>query len=219
LLVFPEIRKGDSPVNNHNWMPLLSGVALGAGAMFLLDPTRGARRRALIRDKAVRAGHKSADALDALGRDVANRARGVVAERMATSRQQYVSAPKLVERVRAELGRVVSHPRAIDVQANDDGIVCLCGPILAEEADAALKSIGQVRGVSGVEDQLDRRDSPEGVPALQGGRTRPGRRSALMQRSWSPTTTALATIAGTALAAGLGYAALGQTNTDWDSVV
>lgn len=206
-------------MNNHNWMPLLAGAAIGAGAMFVLDPTRGARRRALIRDKAVRAGSKGADALDALGRDVANRARGIVAETMASRRQEYVSAPKLVERVRAELGRVVSHPRAVDVQATDDGTVCLCGPILSEEADAAVKAIGNVRGVCCVEDQLDRHDSPEGVPSLQGGRARPGRRSALMQRSWSPTTTALATLAGTALAAGLGYAALGQTHADWDSVV
>lgn len=206
-------------MNNHNWMPLLTGAALGAGAMFLLDPTRGTRRRAVIRDKAVRAGHRGADALDALGRDVANRARGVMSETMASRRQEYVSAPRLIERVRAELGRVVSHPRAIDVQASDDGTVCLCGPILAEEADAAVKSIGRVRGVCGVEDQLERHDSAEGVPALQGGRARPGRRSAWMQRSWSPSTTALATLAGTALAAGLGYAALGQAHTDWDSVV
>lgn len=204
-------------MNNHNWMPLLTAAAVGAGAMFLFDPGRGARRRALIRNKAVHAGHKTADALDALGRDVVNRSRGVVAETVGAMRHEPVSAPKLVERVRAELGRVVSHPRAVDVQVSDDGTVCLCGPILAEEADAALASVGKVRGVRGIEDQLDRHDSAAGVPSLQGGRTRPGRRSALMQRSWSPTTTALAALAGTALAAGFGYAALGQANSGWHS--
>ena len=38
---------------------LLGGLGLGAALMYVLDPERGKRRRALVRDKAVRAAHKS----------------------------------------------------------------------------------------------------------------------------------------------------------------
>lgn len=197
-------------MNNNDWKLLCTGAAIGAGAMYLLDPGRGARRRALIRDQMVRASHKTADGLDALSRDVANRARGIVAETRGILSHESVGGRKLQERVRAELGRVVSHPHAIDVTATDDGCVCLTGPILTEEADTAIAAIQSVHGVCAVEDRLERHATPEGVPSLQGGRTRPGRRSALLQDSWSPTTRALVCIASTALAAGLGYATMGH---------
>lgn len=195
-------------MTNQNWLLFTAGAAVGAGAMALLDPGRGAYRRSLIRDQLVRASHKSADGLDALARDAANRARGIAAEAWRAMRHESASTRKLEERVRAELGRVVSHPRAIDVTASDEGCVCLTGPILTGEADHLIAAVRSVRGVFDVEDRLERHDSPEGVPSLQGGRTRPGRRPALMQESWSPTTKALVCIASTALAAGLGYATM-----------
>ncbi len=37
---------------------LLTGVIVGAGAMYLLDPDRGARRRSLLRDRGIQVGHK-----------------------------------------------------------------------------------------------------------------------------------------------------------------
>lgn len=203
-------------MNNQNLVPLLAGAAVGAGTMFLLDPGRGARRRALIRDKTVRARHKTTDALDALGRDVANRTRGVMSEAMGAMRTQPAGSAKLIERVRAALGRVVSHPRAIDVTATDDGSVCLSGPILSDEAEDAIAAAGLVRGVRIVQDQLRRHDTAEGVPSLQGASRRPGRRSVLAPRSWTPTTTALAALAGTALVAGLGYAALAPAHAEWE---
>ena len=113
-------------MTNQNWLMFTSGAAVGAGVMALLDPGRGAYRRALIRDQIFRASHKTADGLDALSRDVGNRARGAVAEARNTMRPDHVDARKLEERVRAELGRVVSHPRAIDVMASDVG--CICRP-------------------------------------------------------------------------------------------
>lgn len=196
----------------RNWS-LLTGAAIGAGTMFLLDPDRGARRRALVRDKFVRATHKTADGLDALSRDVSNRARGAAAEVQGRLRRDDVDSRKLTGRVRAELGRVVSHPRSIDVSVSDDGCVCLSGPILSSEADAALSAIASVRGVCSVEDRLERHETAEGVPALQGGRERPGRRSALLQDAWSPTTTLLVFVTGGALAAGVGYAAHARKET------
>lgn len=193
-------------MNNQNWM-LLSGAALGASAMYLLDPRTGARRRALIRDQMTRATHKTGDALDALGRDAANRARGIAAETRSRLQSDPKGARKLQDRVRSVLGRVVSHPRAIDVYVSADGCVCLTGPVLMDEADSAISTVQSVKGVKELDDRLERYANSESVPALQGERTRPGRRSALMQSSWSPTAKALVCLGSTALAAGLGYAA------------
>lgn len=198
-------------MNNQNWM-LLGGAALGASAMYLLDPRDGGRRRALMRDQVVRATHKTGDALDALGRDAANRARGVAAATRSRLRTEMADARKLQERVRARLGRVVSHPRAIEVFVSADSCVCLTGPVLMEEADTAISAIQAVRGVREVDDRLERHASSDNMPALQGSPTRTGRRSALTQTSWSPTMKALVCLGSTALAAGLGYAATTSGN-------
>ena len=61
-----------------NW--ILGGVALGALAMFLLDPDKGRRRRALARDKMYSATVRTGKRIDAKSRDLANRAKGLRAE-------------------------------------------------------------------------------------------------------------------------------------------
>jgi hypothetical protein len=58
-----------------NW--LFSGLALGALTMFLLDPDKGRRRRALARDKIYSAGVKTRKRIDAKSRDLANRSKGL----------------------------------------------------------------------------------------------------------------------------------------------
>ena len=61
-------------------LAILGGLALGAGLMYYLDPDRGRRRMALVRDKATHLTHVTRDAVGAKGRDLRNRAVGVVAE-------------------------------------------------------------------------------------------------------------------------------------------
>jgi hypothetical protein len=58
----------------------LGGIAVGALAMYVFDPERGRRRRALARDKAIHAAHVAGDRLGAKSRDLSNRAKGFVAE-------------------------------------------------------------------------------------------------------------------------------------------
>lgn len=65
-------------VSRINW--ILGGVALGALTMFLLDPDKGRRRRALARDKMYSAAIRTGKRIDAKSRDVANRAKGLRAE-------------------------------------------------------------------------------------------------------------------------------------------
>ncbi len=148
---------------------MLTGVGIGAGLAFLLDPQMGRKRRKDAAQRAGRIARRSAEKVEGRARDLGNRAHGVAAEarHALLDRDERVDDGVLVERVRAALGRAVSHPRAIEVTAHD-GRVAVSGPVLAAEAEALLAAAAAVRGVTGVEDGLERHETPEGVPALQG---------------------------------------------------
>ena len=176
---------------------LLAGAGLGAALAFMLDPNTGTRRRALVRDQLVRAGRKTRDGLDATARDLANRSRGVTASTRSRFSREFVDDERLRDRVRAKLGRVCSHPRAIDVQV-EHGHVTLRGPILAGEVTNVLSTISNVRGVSSVDNELESHDSSEGIPSLQGRGHIGGPRLDVLQRNWAPATQALVAAAGIA---------------------
>ena len=59
---------------------LLGGLGAGALLMYLLDPDRGNRRRALIRDKVVKLNRQTQEALSGKVQDVSNRAKGMLHE-------------------------------------------------------------------------------------------------------------------------------------------
>src|SRR4051812_41043050 len=149
----------------------LTSVALGATLMYYLDPQAGRRRRALLRDQLVHAGRLLREGRRVTARDVVNRARGLWAEATRTLRAKPGSDEELVERVRARLGRVVSHPHALRT-ATRDGRIELTGPILAREIDALLEAVRRVPGVREVHDRLTAYETPDGISALQGGHPR-----------------------------------------------
>jgi uncharacterized membrane protein len=178
---------------------LITGVVVGAGAMYLLDPDRGARRRSLLRDQGVRASHKLADGMSATARDARNRAVGAAAELRSRFRQDQADDEVLHERVRSAIGRVVSHPSAVIVTASD-GAVTLSGDILEAEVDELMRRVGQVRGVREVQNELVIHRTAEGVPALQGEGRRREERPELLQENWAPATRLLVGTIGGALA-------------------
>lgn len=167
--------------------------------MYVFDPDKGRRRRALIRDKMVSGWHKMGDAIDATSRDLGNRARGIVAEFRSWIKREPVSDEVLVERVRAKIGQVVSHPGSIAVTANQ-GQVTLSGPILAREVDELISVVSKVRGVTDKENRLEVHEQAGDVPGLQGGVPRRGGRPEFMQVNWSPGTRLILGVAGGALA-------------------
>jgi hypothetical protein len=57
---------------------VLTGLGIGAGLMYLFDPKDGNRRRALIRDKAIKLNRQTRDAIDGTVKDLSNRAKGAV---------------------------------------------------------------------------------------------------------------------------------------------
>lgn len=174
-------RRRDRSLNRQTAaLAFVGGAGAGAAAMYLLDPDRGRRRRKLINDQLVRAWSRSDDLIGKTARDLRNRARGLLTEAQARLGGEEVSDEVLVARVRAKLGRVVAHPSAIEVTANQ-GRVTLRGPILAHEVNDLLAAVAAVRGVIGVDNQLEVHQQADEVPALQGGRRRPGGRFAFLQ--------------------------------------
>src|SRR5918911_600838 len=97
---------------------VLTGLGLGAGLMYFLDPSRGRRRRALVKDKLAHSVNVSADAVGVTQRDLSHRASGAMARVRGTLRAKPVDDVVLLERVRSILGRVASHPHAIDVDVS-----------------------------------------------------------------------------------------------------
>jgi hypothetical protein len=147
-----------------------AGAALGAGLMFLLDPRGGKRRRALIRDKVARGSRLAREYGGKWGRHAAQEARGEVEERKARYRERGVEIPNEVlrERVRAQLGHVISHPGTLEVIANN-GIVTLRGPVLRGEIRKICDRLDDTRGVKNYNLELREFDSAEKIPGLQTG--------------------------------------------------
>lgn len=177
---------------------LITSLGLGAGMMYLLDPERGNRRRKLLSDQVNSLLSQSDNAVSKTSRDLSNRVQGLMAEIKSMVTNEQVTDDVLVGRVRSRMGRFVSHPKAIDVTANQ-GRVTLSGPILANEVDGLLSCVSSVRGVSGVENQLEVHERPDNVPALQGGTEKSGARTEFMQGNWSPTARLLAGASGGSL--------------------
>src|SRR5688572_22241506 len=138
----------------------LAGLALGAAGMYLFDPGQGRRRRAVMRDQVNSRARLLTGAAGSAARDVRNRMRGGAAQLQRWSAMQQGEVPDrvLVERVRTKIGRNVSHPKAVKVEASA-GTVTLRGPILAAEHHAMLRAVRRVRGIQDVQDLLQVHES------------------------------------------------------------
>ncbi len=180
-------------------LPLLRGMAIGALGVFLLDPQQGRRRRALLRDQVIHGMRKGGELSRAASRDISFRARGAAAALARLRRGDHVSDDVLIERVRARLGRYVSHPRAIQVSLSPaTGAIMLTGDVLTRERAGLLRAVGSVRGVRGVEDLLIAHERAD-VPSLQGGKQPSGEPPEFLKRSWSPAARAASGGTGAAL--------------------
>lgn len=180
---------------------LLGGIGLGAGLMFFLDTQQGRARRALVRDKLFSYANRFPDSADVVRRDVRNRARGLVAGTRSIFSHEPVDDRVLGERVRSRMGRVVSHPGAIEVSAKD-GRVTVSGPILADEVARLMSCVWSVPGVRDVENRLEMHQTAGNVSDLQGDSRRTGASWEVFQDNWSP---AMRLAVGTAGAALVGY--------------
>jgi uncharacterized membrane protein len=165
--------------------------------MYLLDPDRGRRRRALARDQTVHYLHETADATGTAARDLRHRGVGLVAKSRRRLQPVPPGGEALADRVRTELADLTRYPGAIGVQVRD-GIVTLAGPVLRQEADEVRRVVADLPGVTGVEDRLEIKEQASDLPpsAREQGSARWQPRPELLQQRWAPGPRLLAGAAG-----------------------
>ncbi len=171
------------------------GTSIGAALSYLLDSQQGKRRRALARDQLIHIMHRAGGAVKPTARDLRNRAVGVLAESRLKLFGGDVLDNVLVGRVRARMGRHVSHPGSIEVSADSEGKVTLRGDILAHELEGLIKAVAETPGVAEVRNELTSHKQPDNIPGLQGGKVPPAKTPTI----WHPTKRLLAGTSGSVM--------------------
>jgi hypothetical protein len=144
----------------------LTGIAVGATLMYLLEPRTRLRRQAILRDKAIHLAHRSMIFGGRISRHLRNRAQGLVAISADLLRPEGIdSDDKVAARVRSALGRATRHAHSITVEVQG-GRVSLKGPLAAHEAGGVIQAAERVRGVKRVENLLTP-PIPEGSSPVQ----------------------------------------------------
>jgi uncharacterized membrane protein len=182
--------------SKHAPLVLAGAFGVGALAMYFADPDRGRRRRALVRDSCAHAAFNLQRFGGRFRRDLENRLQGAIAEHRDIE-EEPVSDSILKQRIRTALGRVLSHPKAVQVSCTT-GKVYLAGWVFTDEVDPLNQTVRAISGVKEVLTFVNTTDHPEHVVALQGGRKRQSFFKVL-QESWSPTLRVLAGCAGSGL--------------------
>lgn len=192
----------------------IAGVGLGAGCMYLLDPDRGRARRARLEDKALSACREVRMSFEKAQADLTNRAHGLLAQAKSALQCEEVEDDQLTARVRAKLGRLVSHPHAIDVFAHG-GVVTLSGALLEVEAHPLIFGVRGIQGVASVVDHLVRHSDADYISSLQGGRERNPSRPKVFRHYLPPALRLIAGVAG----AGVGLYGLFSSSRGSKTVV
>jgi uncharacterized membrane protein len=161
--------------------------------MYFLDPQNGDRRQALLRDQYYSLRRRSRDGLEVAVRDLQNRARGVMAEGIAMVSSEGVPDYILEERLRSRLGTFARHPGAVQIRV-ENGRAILSGDTLAGEVEDLISGVSRLRGIRGVENQLNVHQDAGNIPHLQGEG-----RLASENGQWSPSTRLLAGVGATYL--------------------
>lgn len=146
-----ETRSRDLP-----WAGLLGGLALGALAMYIADPSQGRRRRALLQDKVHSVTNQTTHSVTEKLRDTRHRLAGLQAEAahlLTPSQTKPIDDHVLEARVRAKLGRALSHLHQIQVSARA-GQVTLAGAIAADEMSHLVQLVSEIPGVQSVLQRL-----------------------------------------------------------------
>ncbi len=179
------------------WTRRIGTGLLGATLMYFFDPGRGPQRRSQLNARFVRARNRFQSGLNRTGHDIRNRTTGVRAWWHRRGRKTGDADRMIVERVRAHLGRAVSHPGSIEVAAQN-GRVTLSGPVLGVEVARLMRHVYAVHGVQEIENQLEVHEQPGNIPGLQGAGT-PRTGGTLRQPEWPPAIRAITGVTGVSM--------------------
>ena len=163
---------------------LLTGLAMGAGAMYFFDAAQGARRRKLLADQCNHLLHACMHDLDVAWRDLQNRSQGTAAAARRLVDFSEIPDEVIVQRVRAQLGHHCAHARAIEVQSHD-GHVALRGPVSSDELFGLLRAVSATPGVRTVSDELTLQNDGNGATSHG---AQPSSSWNLVSRPWAPAT-------------------------------
>lgn len=133
----------------------LGAAAAGALAMYYLDPELGAQRRKLLAEL-VRSGLPGGE------RRVQGRGPHARRAYLHVASADPQSDAELRDRIQDRLGRMVSHPGAIQVSV-DNGVVRLSGRVLAKEREGLLAQVQQMPGVQKLVNAMSAHDVPQEI--------------------------------------------------------
>lgn len=176
------------------------GAAAGALAVYFMDPQEGRRRRAIVRDKVYGKLGSFDEASKVVAVDLRNRAQGLFAGLRQHLASEDVPDEVLIERVRARLGRAVSHPSAVEVKASA-GAITLQGLVLTHEIKRTLRTVRAVPGVRSIENRLEPHETRGDISSLQGGVPRAAVPE-IAQENWAPATRLMLGVTGGAMVLG-----------------
>ena len=176
-------------------LAMIAGAAFGGMLMYLADPNRGNSRRASVRQKMAHRVREFGWVADKGVRDLRNRTRGILAEAWSSIKTESVPEEVLIDRVRAKIGRAVSHPSEIEVTAKN-GTIALHGPVLEHEMDHLIAAAHSVRGVHSIANRLEPHQPGDNIPGLGGNSRRRRARFELLQENWAPGTRLLVGTSG-----------------------
>jgi uncharacterized membrane protein len=152
----------------HSFASVLTGAVAAAGVMYYFEANSARRRRIAPGQRSAGAARRALARLQAASCHLAQRAFGLIARATALLRPGEVAPGVLVERVRSRLGRVLSHPDAVHVSANEQHTVRLRGAVLAWEHEPLRRAVAGVAGVGAIRDELEVHESAAHLSALQG---------------------------------------------------
>jgi len=136
---------------------VVGALALGVGAMWLMDPARGRGRRAWIGQKATRFFNETSRFLNATGRHLRNKGKGYYHETAGAVRHagEYLGDSAIAERVRSALGRIgIGGSSSVGVRCNE-GRVTLTGRCASDDVDRVLVIVRDVEGVRGIDNYME----------------------------------------------------------------
>jgi hypothetical protein len=135
---------------------VIVGAGIGAALMYYLDPRLGARRRGIMRDKAIGLTNRTRGRTEKTGRNLGNHLRGAVLETFKwLTGEPPVTDSRLAERVRSKIGRLLEHPSSIEIEVRK-GHILARGQLAPDSATRVINRIRRIRGVEDVEDRIER---------------------------------------------------------------
>lgn len=146
------------------WMNWLGGIALGALAMYVADPSEGRRRRALLQDKVTHYSKQTQRMVGGTLRDARNRLSGLQAEalrRVSPRDAKPIDNHVLEARVRSRIARAFPQAGEVEVSASE-GVVTLGGQVDADIEEQLLGLVGDIPGVESVSHRMRTHAHQEG---------------------------------------------------------